>query len=505
MKYVKYITFIFLLFLTPNVFAEDLSSVSYSQKSTFTGSGKYDYSTNNLMGDDYSVVSTGNIGTTYNGKAYYFQFNFHKQLQPNSTYNLKISSSTNDFTNKISLDYVTALCYNSFSSEFNTKECNTGIITINSVTRGSISNGQSKNFTIQFTTGSTTYSYWGFKIAGGMYNLSGVSTFKVSSITLNSIESNNTQDIINNNNQNSQNIIDNSIDNTNNIINNNNQNTQDIIDNQNELLGNKCPNLFDKSHLASGGIYSDGSIVNNMSLVYTDYYIDVEPNTTYTFSANSNVERLVVAEYNSSKSFIQRDIKLNGSTYTITTTSNTKYVRLNSVITAVEELQFQKGSSRTAYCEFGSYLSKLDDTTNAINETNQYLKDNSDPYISDNDFLTMFNSIGFNDPLQNLLQLPVQFINALVSQSNTCQAVNLGTLWGVSLTLPCINLQNLLGSTVWTTIDVLMSIGLLVVIIKNLYQTFANLLTMGGEKEAREKFNMPTPMEFLSMILGGDR
>ena len=66
-------------------------------------------------------------------------------------------------------------------------------------------------------------------------------------------------------------------------------------------------------------------------------------------------------------------------------------------------------------------------------------------------------------------------------------------------------MQNILGSSVWSTIDVLMSIGLLVVIIKNLYETFSNLLTMGGEKEAREKFDMPTPMEFLSMILGGDR
>lgn len=103
------------------------------------------------------------------------------------------------------------------------------------------------------------------------------------------------------------------------------------------------------------------------------------------------------------------------------------------------------------------------------------------------------------------MQLPVQFINQLVSQSNSCQTVNLGTLYNVPISLPCINIGSIIGQQVWDIIDVLFSVGLLVLIIKNLYQTFANLMTMGGEKEAREKFSMPTPMEFLSMILGGDR
>lgn len=157
-------------------------------------------------------------------------------------------------------------------------------------------------------------------------------------------------------------------------------------------------------------------------------------------------------------------------------------------------------SPQQNYC-----VSKIDETTNAINNTNDYLQDDTDPSISDNDFMTMFNSIAINDPLSYLLTLPVQLINKIVSLSDTCTAINLGTLYGTMLTLPCINIENIVGSTVWNIIDVIFSVSLLVVILKNLYDTFSNLLTMGAQKEAKEKFSMPTPMDFLSMILGGDR
>ena len=116
-----------------------------------------------------------------------------------------------------------------------------------------------------------------------------------------------------------------------------------------------------------------------------------------------------------------------------------------------------------------------------------------------------FNSIGVSDPLSYLLTLPTQLINKIVSLSDTCTSINLGTLYGTMLTLPCINIENIVGTSVWNIIDVIFSVSLLVVIFKNLYDTFSNLITMGAQKEAKEKFSMPTPMDFLSMILGGDR
>lgn len=150
-------------------------------------------------------------------------------------------------------------------------------------------------------------------------------------------------------------------------------------------------------------------------------------------------------------------------------------------------------------------------TNNIINNQNENtqeiidaIDDGSDPNISDSELSSFFSSFSYTDPLAYLLTLPVQLINKIVSLSDNCSTINLGTLYGFTFTLPCLNLETYLGSAVWGTIDVIMSVTLLVIILKNFYDTISNLLTLGGEKEAKEKFSMPTPMDFLARILGGD-
>lgn len=486
------------------VYAQSINSDSYSQKDTFNNSSRYDFTTSNTLGNDMSLLSVGSIGTRYNGKSYYFQFNFHKSLTANKIYELKVSSTTSDFTSNINKDDITPLCYSSFAYNFNTKEC--GDISVISVIRGS--GNQSKDFTIRFSPLSSM-TYWGFKFGGGFNALTGVSNFLINNFDLTEVNADNTDEIINNNNQNTQNVIDNQ-----------NQNTQDIINNQNSLLGDRCSNLLDYNNYYhnenSSSININGDTIvlsSNYTWSHLDYNITTQVGKTYYISGStsSTNETALVWVGNDNSNFNERYfIYENNGSFSgsfVATTTHT-YIRLYASKTTANTINYYRimfSEFNRPYCAYGSTISKLDDTNNAISDTNSYLKDNSNPNISDNEFLSVFNSIGFTDPLQHLLQLPVQFINALVSQSNTCQTINLGTLWGVSLTLPCINLENIIGSNVWGIIDILMSIGLLVVIVKNLYQTFANLMTMGGEKEAREKFSMPTPMEFLSMILGGDR
>lgn len=497
MKYFKYLIFIFILFLTPNVFAVSINTDSYSQANNFNYSSRYDYSTDNYLGDQTNF-GVGVLGERFNGKSYYFQFNFHHSITALKNYDIKFTSDTYDFTNQINSDRVVPLCYSSFASNFNTKVCDN--ISIISVKRGSTSGGNSKEFTIRFVP-SQNYTYWGFKLAGGLYNLTSVNNFKISNVYLEEVDTSGSNDIINNANQNTQEIINNSTSNTNNIIDNNNQNTQDIINNQNEnyqnlIESNNVCKSISKNNIKTDGYLQTNGVIENNDWARSNFGI-----TDYLITRNSSFRAINILNNNASAfCFYDNDYNLiscsaNSSMFEnglINVPSNAFYVRFS--------IYKSDDIPRITYCSNGNQA-----ISDSINETNDYLKDNSDPYIADNDFLSMFNSIGFNDPLQHLLQLPIQFINVLVSQSNTCQTVNLGTLWGVSLSLPCINLQSIIGSGVWSTIDVLMSIGLLVVIIKNLYETFLNLLTMGGEKEAREKFDMPTPMEFLSMILGGDR
>lgn len=124
---------------------------------------------------------------------------------------------------------------------------------------------------------------------------------------------------------------------------------------QDSILKSTGKNLFDNI-TENKVVASDGTINNNASWNLGNY-IEVQPNTQYTFSRYDGTgQSLMIAEYNSSQTFIQRDTQGSISTntpYTITTTANTKYVRLNYDNTRGNTLlQFEKGTS-TSYEPYG--------------------------------------------------------------------------------------------------------------------------------------------------------
>lgn len=144
----------------------------------------------------------------------------------------------------------------------------------------------------------------------------------------------------------------------------NDTNLNDLQDNVEDVFNGTVPagnmvvdsirskNMFNKNIIANGSFTDTGEIISSTTIFYEIDYIEVKPNTKYTFSATSNVDRLVVCEYNSSKTFIQRNITTYGSTKTITTTANTKYVRLCSELSAIDTLQFELGETRTTYSSY---------------------------------------------------------------------------------------------------------------------------------------------------------
>lgn len=145
---------------------------------------------------------------------------------------------------------------------------------------------------------------------------------------------------------------------------------------------------------------------------------------------------------------------------------------------------------------------KLDDINDNISDINDYLQDDTYPQVDTDAISDVMGSISYTDPLGYLLSLPVRLINTIVANSDSCSTIDLGTLYGVHIYLPCIDLENILGSSVWNTIDVIGTISILVVILKKFYNTITNLLTLGAQEEAREKFELPTPMDFMAWVLG---
>lgn len=95
--------------------------------------------------------------------------------------------------------------------------------------------------------------------------------------------------------------------------------------------------------------------------------------------------------------------------------------------------------------------------TQTQNEINDKISDSSTDDPS-SDITDMNDKIATNNSISQILTLPIQlYQNILNSVSGSCSSFSLGSLYNHNLTLPCINLQNLLGSTLYGIIDILIS------------------------------------------------
>ena len=100
---------------------------------------------------------------------------------------------------------------------------------------------------------------------------------------------------------------------------------------------------------------------------------------------------------------------------------------------------------------------KLDDVNNTL--SSEDAPSNNDVSSKTNDWASKNASTG---PISGMVLMPITLLNAYTSGMNsTCSPYNLGNLYGTDIILPCINVSNYLGSTLWGVIDILFS-GLMI-------------------------------------------
>ena len=113
-----------------------------------------------------------------------------------------------------------------------------------------------------------------------------------------------------------------------------------------------------------------------------------------------------------------------------------------------------------------------------IKDTNDTMKDDSvsSPYSSINEAK---NSVATNGVITQLVTLPVTLFQKILNSVNgSCSSYNMGSLLGTDIILPCINVSNYIGSTLWSVIDVLIS-GLFVwSISRKMIKVFNNFSTL---------------------------
>ena len=133
-------------------------------------------------------------------------------------------------------------------------------------------------------------------------------------------------------------------------------------------------------------------------------------------------------------------------------------------------------------------IAEQENTTQAVKDVNDTLNNDS---IDDNNTTGTLEDLSENLPtnsvISDLLLLPVRLFQNIVNSINgSCSPFNLGSLYGSNLTLPCINIESLIGSTLWSVIDILFC-GAFVLIIRkkfvDIFHNFTDLRNGGNELE----------------------
>lgn len=115
--------------------------------------------------------------------------------------------------------------------------------------------------------------------------------------------------------------------------------------------------------------------------------------------------------------------------------------------------------------------------TNIQNNTNDIKNSISDSNIDNNSTSSSStswnNKNASNNTITSLLTLPISLLTNIVNGLQTsCSSFSLGSLFGTNLTMPCINLSSLLGTTLFNVLDILISGFMIYNIAKKLIKIF---------------------------------
>lgn len=448
----------------------------------------------------YCILQTNGIAyrrqvnNTYNGVLNTISFDLHYVMNPSYQYTLNLYAMSSDFRNNNLSLYVCGYNSNNYSN------CTTISASLRFVSKSQLQ----IIFPIQ------SYETYHVDIIGSP--LTGVSTYGIKSAVL----------VYDDGSTDMSGVIDNQIQNTTDIINNNNSNTEQVVNTITDFFGNICSNFFEISNYSSNQFSSinitdsDVTVTTSQTWRILAYSFDVTSGKPYKFYYSSDSTGAIVYYSLNNSTWTQ----VQNKNYTsITPSSNKIYFRFQNASLGTgtyvfSNIMLYSGSDNKPYCIPNKPTSKLDEQSwymekirDAQSETNDYLKDDSNPNINDSAISDTLESVSINDPLNYLLTLPlhtIQRINYNLGR-DTCTPYNLGALLGTDLILPCVNVKEKLGTALFNTIDILIAIGIGSITLKKFYDSISNVLTLGKEKEVREKLELPTPMEFFAMIFGGGR
>lgn len=117
-------------------------------------------------------------------------------------------------------------------------------------------------------------------------------------------------------------------------------------------------------------------------------------------------------------------------------------------------------------------------TNDKIEDVNETLT-NSDVDSPDSSLEEMQDMLPTNGTITQLIALPITLYQKVLNSINgTCQSFNLGFLYNTNLIIPCIDISTYLGSSIWNSIDLIISGVFVLVIAKKMIKAFEGFTSM---------------------------
>ena len=234
----------------------------------------------------------------------------------------------------------------------------------------------------------------------------------------------------------------------------------------NENNSYRCNNAIGvySNQAAADLFYPDSSLYPSYEW-YSVTYIFVPVYTGYVFTGSYNTTQAGTTVH----MFLGYHYDILSDNKNLTQSQITSAVQSSGLATASSVQQVQQSINQVKQ-ELGAIDNTLNDSS----------VDSSDSTINN-----LKDKIPTNSVISDLLLLPVRFLQNFVNAlGSSCSQFNLGSLYGTNLFMPCINLENYLGSAIWTTIDLIIS-GLFIYALRKkfieIYENLTNLKNGGNE------------------------
>lgn len=142
-----------------------------------------------------------------------------------------------------------------------------------------------------------------------------------------------------------------------------------------------------------------------------------------------------------------------------------------------------QGSSQDISFIYDENTNSMSGIKESQDKTNELLEDDSvDNDKAEDDIDDMKDKVASNGTITQLLTLPITLYRSILNSiGGSCSSFNLGNLYNHSLIMPCINLQNLLGSTLYNIIDIMCCGAFILVFRKKMVDIFNHMTSLNDK------------------------